>query len=78
MSMRKDQITALLQHAKNDFVSIETQYQKSLEEQSVTIKLQIDIKNMMENLRSSLDYLAHDIYETVLMPIQRTAEDKNE
>lgn len=69
--MRKDQIAALLQHAKINLKKIETQYQQSLDEKIVSTSLQIDIKNMMENLRSSLDYLAHDIYEEVIMPARK-------
>ncbi|HBU07300.1 MAG TPA: hypothetical protein DEB09_04420 [Candidatus Magasanikbacteria bacterium] len=74
--MRKDQINALIQHAKNDFKNIEVQYLKSLEEQTISTSLQIDVKNMMENLKSALDYLAHDIYEIVIMPARKATGDK--
>lgn len=74
--MRKDQIIALLQHAQYDLKHIEAQYQKSLERQTIPTSLQIDVKNMMENLRSALDYLAHNIYEIVLMPARKAAGDK--
>jgi len=74
--MRKDQISALLQHAQKDLLQIEAQYQKALEEQTISTSLQIDIKNMMENLRSVLDYLANDIYDNVLMPARKATGEK--
>ena len=61
--MRKDQVDALTDHAKVDLAKIEKQYSNSLQKQTIAPTLQIDIKNFMENLRSALDYLAHDIYE---------------
>lgn len=74
--MRKDQITALLQHIQNDLGYVEAQYQKALEKQTIPASLQIDVKNIMENLKSVLDYLAHDIYEIVIMPVRKVAGDK--
>ena len=61
--MRKDQVSALINHAKNGLKIIEQQYSTSLESQIIPVSLQIDIKNFMENLRSALDYIAHDIYD---------------
>ena len=61
--MRKEHVDALLEHGKNDLVKIEEQYNNALDATSIPSNLQIDIKNYMENLRSALDYIAHDIYE---------------
>ena len=66
--MRKDQVDALIEHAKTDLEKIEEQYNKALEETTIPSSLQIDIKNYMENLRSALDYIAHDIYEQQIAP----------
>jgi len=70
--MRKEQVNALIEHAKSGLKSIEIQYKDALENTTIPHPLQIDIKNCMENLRSALDYIAHDIYEKVIAP-QRTA-----
>lgn len=75
--MRRDQIDALIEHAKKDFGKIEGQYYKALEETTIPSSLQIDIKNYMENLRSVLDYIAHDIYEQEIAP-HRTSTGKPE
>jgi hypothetical protein len=53
----------LIEHASKDFIKIKQEYQDSLKKKSIPQSLQIDVKNLMENLRSSLDYLARDIYE---------------
>ena len=66
--MRKDQVDALIEHAKTDLEKIEKQYNKALEETTIPSSLQIDIKNYMENLRSALDYIARDIYEQQIAP----------
>lgn len=71
--MRKDSVKALLDHAANDLSgsdlkNIEKQYNKALSEKKIPTPLQIDVKNFMENLRSALDYMAHDIYEIILKP----------
>ena len=66
--MRKDQVDALLEHAKTALEEIEEQYNKALKETTIPPSLQIHIKNYMENLRSALDYIAHDIYEQEIAP----------
>ncbi|HQH17986.1 MAG TPA: hypothetical protein PKZ43_00410 [Bacteroidales bacterium] len=70
--MRKNDVNALIEHAKNDFENIKNQYSKALDETSISSTLQINIKNFMENLRSALDYLAHDIYEKHIAPYRKT------
>jgi hypothetical protein len=66
--MRKDNVIALLDHASNDLKNIEQQYEQALSEKKIPTSLQIDVKNFMENLRSALDYMAHDIYEVIIKP----------
>jgi len=71
--MRKENVIALLEHATNDlsgsdFRNIEDQYNDALEKKEIPTSLQIDVKNMMENLRSALDYLANDIYDELIHP----------
>jgi hypothetical protein len=73
--MRRDNVKALLDHAANDLSgrnlqNIESQYNKALSEKKIPTSLQIDVKNFMENLRSALDYMAHDIYEVVIRPVR--------
>ncbi len=64
MPSRERQIKALMKKAKEQFVTIESEYKTSLMRESISEELKINIKNMCENLRSALDYLAHDIRET--------------
>lgn len=66
-------IEALLRKARNEFVDLKGAYNSSLHEKHVREDLKVDIKNIFENLRSCLDYLAHDIFET-LCPSAKTPE----
>ena len=75
--MRKEQVDELLKHGKNDLDKIEEQYNKALDATTIPSNLQIDIKNYMENLRSALDYIAHDIYEQQIAP-SRASTGKSE
>lgn len=61
MTDRKQDINALLIRSNDDLTKIEDEYNKSLQAQKVSPALRIDIKNFCENLRSVLDYLAHEI-----------------
>jgi hypothetical protein len=63
MASRKANITALVDRAKWDLPKVEAAYQKSLHAKAIDPDLRIDIKNLCENLRSALDYLAHDMRE---------------
>ncbi|MEX0749605.1 MAG: hypothetical protein WD359_02260 [Dehalococcoidia bacterium] len=58
---RRSQIAALLAAARNDLRPIEAKYRSSLSSQGIDYDLQIAIKNLLENLRSALDYVAHEI-----------------
>ena len=42
---------------------VKEEYQASLDAQEVSEELKIDIKNILENLRSCLDYIAKDVHE---------------
>ena len=61
--MRKANIDALLSKAQDQVKAIRAEYARSLHAQQIEPALKIDIKHLCENLRSSLDYIAHDIRE---------------
>jgi len=66
--MRKDQVTELIEDAKRKLSLIEEEYKNSLKSKVVSASLRISIKNYFENLRSALDYIAHDIYDLHIHP----------
>lgn len=82
---RADSIAALLKKARTDFARLKDEYNASLHEKHVREDLKVSIKNIFENLRSCLDYLAHDIHEThcagskksdrLYFPIRQSATD---
>jgi hypothetical protein len=59
--MRKTNIDALLSKAHDQLKAIHAEYDRSLHAQQIEPALKIDVKS--ENLRSALDYIAHDIRE---------------
>lgn len=61
---RTSSIEALLRKSKTVFADLNRAYDASLHDKQVSEDLRVDIKNIFENLRSCLDYLAHDIFET--------------
>jgi len=61
---RSSSIAALLKNANQDFKAVRIAYDASLHEKHVRDDLRVEIKNIFENLRSCLDYLAQDIFET--------------
>lgn len=61
--MRKNNIDALLKKANDQMKAIRAEYDRSLQAKEIEPALKIDIKNLCENLRSALDYIAHDIRE---------------
>jgi len=61
MTDRHASRAALLAHAVRDLAKIEAEYQGSLHARNIEAALRVDIKNLFENLRSVLDYLAQDI-----------------
>jgi hypothetical protein len=63
MGSRQGSIKALLKKADSQIQQIEAEYNKSLHAKAIEPALRVDIKNVCENLRSVLDYLAADIRE---------------
>jgi hypothetical protein len=59
---RKSDVYTIITEAKKQYERILKEYDRALREQS--LDLRVPVKNLMENLRSSLDYMSHDIYET--------------
>ena len=66
--MRESDIDSLLSHVEGDLTQIKSTYEQSLREKNIPASLQIDVKNVMENLRSCLDYMAQDIVENLIVP----------
>jgi hypothetical protein len=60
---RAASIEALLRKANTDFVNLKAAYESSLQAKHVEGGLKVAIKNIFENLRSCLDYLAQDIFD---------------
>lgn len=60
---RAASIEALLKKSRVVFPDIKRAYEASLHDKRISEELRVDIKNIFENLRSCLDYLAQDIFE---------------
>lgn len=60
---RSKSIDALLKKSNKDLVILKKDYEAALHAKQISEEIKIDIKNIFENLRSALDYLAHDISE---------------
>lgn len=85
---RASSIEALLRKSQTVFADLKRAYDASLHEKHVREDFKVDIKNIFENLRSCLDYLAHDIFEThcpsakspdrLYFPIRPTATEFNQ
>ena len=60
---RKDDIEALISRAEKTLPKINDEYEKALHDKTISADLRIDIKDYFGNLRSVLDYLAHDIVD---------------
>lgn len=60
---RSESIEALLKKTKDDLVEVKAAYESSLSDKHVSKYLMVSIKNIFENLRSCLDYMAQDIFE---------------
>ncbi|MDH4187007.1 MAG: hypothetical protein OEV08_08410 [Nitrospira sp.] len=82
---RSASIEALLKKAGASQADLKRAYEASLHEKKVSEELRVDIKNIFENLRSCLDYMAHDIFEAccptakkpdrLYFPIRQTAKE---
>ncbi len=60
---RKNDIEALLKRADAEAPKITEEYNQSLHAKEISADLRIDIKDFFGNLRSILDYIAHDIVD---------------
>ena len=58
-----DDAKELVAHAGEGFSKIRAAYDASLRDKEVKKTLLIEIKNIMENLRSALDFAAHGLFE---------------
>lgn len=61
---RAHDIDALIQKSRDIFANLRKAYETSLHERVIRGDLKVDIKNIFENLRSCLDYLAHELFES--------------
>ncbi len=68
---RSKSIEALLARAKQDLAELKKAYDASLHEKHVREDLKVSIKNIYENLRSCLDYIAHDTFEKFCAPSKK-------
>ena len=57
-----DDARELTKHARDAFAKIEQAYRESLHDKEVKPRLLVEIKNVMENLRSALDFAAHGLF----------------
>jgi len=62
MKLNKE-IQDLIVRASGDMEKIKHEYDNSLQQEEISSDLRISIKNCLENIRSSLDYLANQIFE---------------
>jgi hypothetical protein len=60
---RKSDIESLLERLHKSLQKITSEYKNSLTIKTVSAELRIDIKDYFSNLRSILDYLAHEIVD---------------
>jgi len=61
---RSKSIEALVRKSREALSDLKPAYEASLHAKAVSEDLKVDIKNIFENLRSCLDYLAHEIFES--------------
>jgi len=74
MSRRTDTAT-IIAASKKQYEAIRSDYDRALQDHS--LDLRIPVKNLMENLRSALDYMAHDVYDSCCKPF-RAATSKSD
>ena len=60
---RSASIEALIRKSRESFAGLKGQYEASLNEKAVREDLKVDIKNIFENLRSCLDYIAQELFD---------------
>ena len=61
---RATSIEALINRSRQGAVDLRAAYEKSLHEKVIREELRVDLKNIFENLRSCLDYIAQELFET--------------
>jgi len=66
---RYEDVIALVKESKEQHLKVKELYDKALKDNSLDIR--IKVKNLMENLRSALDYTARDIYEDICRPYRQ-------
>jgi hypothetical protein len=64
MHRREKDIKALIADAEQTLADVEAAYASSLAESEVRPELKVKIKHFCEDLRSALDYLAHDVRDS--------------
>jgi len=81
---RAASIEALINRSREGLTELRQAYEASLHEKKVREDLKVDIKNIFENLRSCLDYVAHELHEfncappipsRLYFPIRQTLND---
>jgi hypothetical protein len=60
---RSGSIEALIRKSKETFDHLKRAYDASLHEKTIREDLKVDIKNIFENLRSCLDYIAQEMFD---------------
>lgn len=65
---RAQSIEALIRKAHEGAKGLRAAYDASLHERYIREDLKVEIKNAFENLRSCLDYLAHEVFENWCSP----------
>jgi len=68
MTDRLDDAKALIRKSEEQLKQLEGEYRASLSKKEISQELKIDIKNILENLRSALDYSASYIYRACCSP----------
>ena len=63
---QKNDVVAILKAASDQYEEVKTKYEAALKDKSMDLR--ISVKILMEHLRSALDYMAHDIYDTFCKP----------
>jgi hypothetical protein len=65
-------IEALLQEAKSQIRGLKRLYERALEEEEPSAKLRVRIKNVLENQRAALEYLANELTRAYGRPSLQT------
>ena len=66
-----DDAKSLIQHAEEELPKIRQAYYESLSAKAIGARLLVEIKNICENLRSSLDFAAHGLFDQHCAPTAR-------